>query len=108
MFSLPSQNFGTYASSEEPNIVEKSRKNSSSSQTSLQDFKNSKKEFDPEVLERRQKQIDYGKSTLAYQNYTKKGRPNHLPRTPNKNLKYTRNQWDGSIRAWKKKDPVME
>ena len=131
---LPSQKFGTYASSEEPNIGEKSRKNSSSSQASLQDFKkepnigeksrknsssslqdfknwleNSKKEkeLDPEVLERRQKQIDYGKNTLAYQNYIrqipKAGRPNHLPRTPIKNLKnYSRNQWDGSIKAWKK------
>ena len=105
MFSLPSQNFGTYASSEEPNIVEKSRKNSSSSQTSLQDFKNSKKEFDPEVLERRQKQIDCVKNTLAYQNYIrqipKKERPNHLPRTPKKTLKYSQ-QWVSNRRAWKR------
>ena len=93
---IPSQKDGIYASSEEPNMCEKSQ---------IQDFKNSKKEIDPEVLERRQKEIDCVKNTLAYQNYIrqipKKGRPNHLPRTPKKTLKYSQ-QWVSNRRAWKR------
>ena len=93
---IPSQKDGIYASSEEPNMCEKSQ---------IQDFKNSKKEIDPEVLERRQKEIDCVKNTLAYQNYIrqipKEGRPNHLPRTPKKTLKYSQ-QWVSNRRAWKR------
>ena len=65
-----------------------------------------KKEQD--MLERRQKNIDYGKNTLAYEHYIaqvpKAERPPYLPQTPNKNSvkpKFSRRQWDGAIKAWK-------
>jgi len=63
------------------------------------------KELDPVILERRQKQIDYGKNTISYDNYvskvTKDQRASYLPRTPEKNVKYSRRQWDGLIKSWK-------
>jgi len=63
------------------------------------------KEFDADVLARRQKQIDYGKNGVAYDNYVNKvpkdKRSFNLPRTPDKNVKYSRRQWDGLIKAWK-------
>ena len=50
------------------------------------------KETDPVTLERRQKQIDYGKNTDDYKMYIKnvpkESRPRHFPRTPEK---YTAN-----------------
>lgn len=62
-------------------------------------------ETDPIILERRQKQIDYGKNGLAYDRYTaavsKESRPYYMPRTPDKYVKYSRRQWDGLVKAWK-------
>ena len=70
------------------------------------DFGNRDKETDPDVLERRQKQIDYGKNSVTYQNYRrlviKAKRKNHEPKTPRKNLKWPRRTWDTMIRWWKK------
>uniref|UniRef100_A0A182YGK2 Histone RNA hairpin-binding protein RNA-binding domain-containing protein n=2 Tax=Anopheles stephensi TaxID=30069 RepID=A0A182YGK2_ANOST len=83
------------------------RRESSSSGTSSQ---NSRKqleyETDEAVLVRRQKQIDYGKNTLGYENYIKQV-PKHTrtkehPTTPQKHLKYSRRAWDGLIRVWRK------
>ena len=81
------------------------RDDSSGSSRSSQGSKPVQQETDTVVLERRQKQIDYGKNTLAYDQYLKKvpkeSRPFFMPRTPDKNVQYSRRQWDGLVKAWK-------
>lgn len=64
-------------------------------------------ETDPEVLTRRQKQIDFGRNTVGYDNYRRQVPKNRRepgqPKTPNMNMKYSRRAWDGLIKVWRKK-----
>lgn len=62
-------------------------------------------EKDPAVLDRRQKQIDFGKNTIGYDNYIqsvpKTERTREHPKTPPMHLKYSRRAWDGLVKKWR-------
>merc|ERR1712150_205616 len=56
-------------------------------------------------ISRREKQIEYGKITPAYERYcsqvSKEERTTRMPRTPDKTKKYSRRQFDGMVKIWK-------
>ncbi|XP_070501000.1 histone RNA hairpin-binding protein [Chironomus tepperi] len=93
-----------------------SERSESSSNCSSTNFVKQEIETDQATLDRRQKQIDYGKNTIGYDNYMKEV-PKHKrtrdhPKTPPKHLKYSRRAWEGLIKSWRKKlhtfDPTNE
>lgn len=79
----------------------------SESSSNCSSVPNKEFETDPQTLERRQKQIDYGKNTIGYDNYIKQvpkqERTRDHPKTPPKHLKYSRRAWEGLIKSWRKK-----
>jgi len=70
------------------------------------------KETDPDVVRRRSKQIEYGKSTAEYKEYAhavpREERLAHHPKTPNLHRKYSRRAWDGLVRLWRCKLHVWD
>jgi len=66
-------------------------------------------ETNPNMLKQRQKQIDYGKNTIGYDNYVKtvrkrdrRGYTHNEPGTPKIDRKYSRRQWLGILGAWRR------
>jgi len=66
---------------------------------------NYERETCPRILDRRTKQIGYGKVLPAYLEYRTRVRKEERligdPKTPNKNRRYSRRAWDGLIKQWK-------
>jgi len=70
------------------------------------DKKEKPKESDEHRLSQRQKQIDYGKNTVGYENFVKlipkDKRLKEHPRTPDKYQVCSKRAWDGQVRKWRR------
>ncbi|KAG1678653.1 Histone RNA hairpin-binding protein [Nymphon striatum] len=90
---------GSYDNEKKPNNGTANAKYSSPASRKFQVERNS------DILDRRQKQIDYGKNTICYQRYNdeikKSDRTKNHPSTPNKNIVYSRRSWDKQIKIWR-------
>jgi len=64
------------------------------------------KETDPKRLHQRQKQVDFGKNTLGYDQYIKKvpkkNRKREDPKTPDISQMCSKRSWDAQIRKWRR------
>jgi histone RNA hairpin-binding protein len=94
-------------------------------------------ELDPHKIAQRQKQIDFGKNTIGYSNYirlvpllvafsqtclfsiyayaienNRQQRTKSDPQTPDVRAKYSKRQWDGIMKKWRRQlhqwDPVTD
>ena len=68
------------------------------------------KETNPRRLAQRQKQIDFGKNTIGYDRYIaavpkadRERMCDRHPGTPNKERVYSKRQWDGIVRQWRRR-----
>uniref|UniRef100_A0A8C9IIW3 Histone RNA hairpin-binding protein RNA-binding domain-containing protein n=1 Tax=Piliocolobus tephrosceles TaxID=591936 RepID=A0A8C9IIW3_9PRIM len=59
-------------------------------------------ETDEVILQRWQKQIDYGKCTPGYQCFLALRQPGLHPETPNRNGRFSHHSWDAHIRQWRR------
>ena len=72
-------------------------------------MQHNEKETDPRRLSQRRKEIAYGKNTLGYERYLrmvpkeKRRHPRDHPPTPDPTRKYSKRQFDGIVRAWRRK-----
>ncbi|XP_022656739.1 histone RNA hairpin-binding protein-like [Varroa jacobsoni] len=82
------------------------RKRDSAPGSSGKSLSNEELETDPDVLMRRQKQINFGKATAGYKRYVemvpREKRTSLHPQTPRKELKYSRRSWDMQIKLWRR------
>ena len=72
-------------------------------------MQHNEKETDPRRLSQRRKEIAYGKNTLGYERYLRmvpkenRRHPRDQPPTPAPTRKYSKRQFDGIVRAWRRK-----
>ncbi|CAH0370664.1 unnamed protein product [Pelagomonas calceolata] len=72
-------------------------------------MQHNERETDPRRLSQRRKEIAYGKNTLGYERYLrlvpkeKRRHPRDHPPTPDPTRKYSKRQFDGIVRAWRRK-----
>ena len=70
------------------------------------EFLDQQEEIDMKKIAQRQKQINFGKDTVGYANYTatvkRKDRGKDCPRTPDPKKKYSKRAFDGIVKVWRR------